>query len=538
MGAQGEIYIGGPGVTKGYLNLPEVTRQKFVTIDGERFYRTGDLGRYEGDNLAISGRVDFQIQLRGIRIEPGEIETVLAEDPTVKQAVVMVREDVPGDKRLVAYVVAREGQRCDPEALRQTLREVVPHYMVPAAIVSLAEFPLTPNGKVDRSALPAPSTEPVQDGVHAIEPRNRIELQLAAIWEQVLGITPIGVRDNFFALGGYSLLALRMFSAIEQTFGTRLPMALLFQAPTIEQLADVLADEGCTVRWRSLVAIQPEGKNPPFFAVPGVGGNVLVFARLAKLLGHDQPFYGLQARGLDGKEKPFMRVEDMAAHYIEEIRSVQLEGPYLIGGTCTGGLAAYEIARELTAKGEEVILAVIESWHPRSYLTHWSRPPYMLWPLLFVAMKIATYHRLMLGLPLRDWPTFWRGKMKRLWDLMHHTEVAEHQDEFLYKDQVSYATYHAAARYDLKPFRGQVLNVIASKHPLTNSTDDTRLVFGESAKGMSRTMYLPAEDSGRLFVAPHVQELATHLRTFWEEARVMLRRKGHDQGKGPSSRAA
>jgi thioesterase domain-containing protein len=329
-----------------------------------------------------------------------------------------------------------------------------------------------------------------------------------------------------------------MFSAIEQTFSIRLPMAVLFQAPTIEQLADVLAGEGCTVRWRSLVAIQPEGKNPPFFAVPGVGGNVLVFARLAKLLGDAQPFYGLQARGLDGKEKPFMRVEEMAAHYIEEIRSIQPHGPYLIGGTCTGGLAAYEIAQQLMAQGEQVILAVMESWHPRSYLTHWSRPPYLLWPILFVWMKITTYLRLMRRLPIQEWPSFWRGKLKRIWNLMHHTEAAEHQDEFLYKDQVTYATFHAVARYDLKPFRGQVLNVIASKHPLTNSSDDTRLVFGESALGMSRTIYLPAEDSGRLFVAPHVQELAHHLKTFWQEAWATLRNKSEDQGKGPSSRAA
>lgn len=542
VGIPGELYIGGTGLARGYRGAPHLTEERFVSSPfrtGERLYRTGDQVKWLPDGrLEYVGRIDHQVKLRGFRIELGEIESVLAEHPTVKQAVVIVREDAPGDKRLAAYVTAKDGQICDPQTLRRLLREAVPDYMVPAAIVPLAEFPLTPNGKVDRSALPVPSAEPVHDGPQAIEPRNRIELQLAAIWEQVLGITPIGIRDNFFALGGYSLLALRMFSAIEQTFGTRLPMALLFLAPTIEQLADVLADEGCTVRWRSLVAVQPEGKQPPFFAVPGVGGNVLVFARLAKLLGNDQPFYGLQARGLDGKEKPFMRVEDMAAHYIDEIRSVQPQGPYLIGGTCTGGLAAYEIAQQLTAQGEKVILAVIESWHPRSYLTHWSRPPYLLWPILFVGMKIATYLRLMLGLPVREWSTFWRGKLKRLWRLMHHTEAAEDQDEFLYKDQVTYATFHAVARYRLKPLRAQVLNVIASKHPLTNSTEDTRLVFGEAAMEMSRTVYLPAEDSGRLFVAPQVQELAIQLRTFWQEAWTMLGHKPDESGKGPSSRAA
>ncbi len=542
VGIPGELYIGGMGLARGYRGQPQLTAERFVSNpfrSGERMYRTGDQVKWLPDGrVEYIGRIDYQVKLRGFRIELGEIESVLADDSTVKQAVVIVREDVPGDKRLVAYVLPRDGAVCDPQALRRALREAVPDYMVPTAIVPLVEFPLTPNGKVDRRALPAPSVEPEHDGGQAIEPRNRLELQLVAIWEQVLGITPIGVRDNFFSLGGYSLLALRMFSAIEHTFGKRLPMAVLFQAPTIEQLADVLADEGCSVRWRSLVAIQPEGKKTPFFAVPGVGGNVLVFARLAKLLGGDQPFYGLQARGLDGREKPFMRVEDMAAHYIEEIRSVQPKGPYLIGGTCTGGLAAYEIAQQLTAQGEEVILAVMESWHPRSYLTHWSRPPYLLWPLLFVGMKITTYLRLMRQLPVREWGTFWKGKLHRLWNMMHHTESVEHQDEFLYKDQVTYATFHAVARYELKPFRGQVLNVIASKHPLTNSSDDTRLVFGEWAMGTSRTIYLPTEDSGRLFIAPQVQELAQHLAAFWEEAGAVMRQHPDGQGNGPASKAA
>ena len=236
----------------------------------ERLYRTGDQVKWLPDGrLDYVGRIDYQVKLRGFRIELGEIETLLADDPTVRQAVVIVREDVPGDKRLVGYVLAREGRSCDPLALRRALKDMVPDYMVPAAIVPLETFPLTPNGKVDRGALPAPSAEPVHDSAQAIEPRTRVELQLVAIWEQVLGIAPIGVRDNFFALGGYSLLALRMFSAIEQTVGIRLPMAMLFQAPTIEQLAAVLADEGCTVRWRSLVAIQPEGLTVVQWDCPG-----------------------------------------------------------------------------------------------------------------------------------------------------------------------------------------------------------------------------------------------------------------------------
>jgi amino acid adenylation domain-containing protein len=542
IGIPGELYIGGVGLARGYRGAPALTQERFVPspfLAGKRLYRTGDLVKWLADGrLDYIGRSDHQVKLRGFRIELGEIENILAQDSCVKQAVAVVREDVPGDKRLVAYVTAQEGQTCDPQHLRRGLRDVVPEYMVPSAVVVLREFPLTPNGKVDRAALPAPDVDSHPDEAQAVSPRNPLELQLAAIWEQVLGVTRIGVKDNFFDLGGYSLLALRMFSAIERTFGKRLPMSLLFQAPTIEQLADLLADEGCTVRWRSLVAIQPEGSKPPFFAVPGVGGNVLVFARLAKLLGEDQPFYGLQARGLDGKEKPFMRVEEMAAHYIAEIRSVQPEGPYLIGGTCTGGLVAYEMGQQLAAQGHNVILSIMQSWHPRSYVAHWNRPPYVLWPLQFVGHKVATYLRLMRGLPVEQWPAFWRGKLKQVWNLMHHAEATEHQDEFLYKDQVTYATFHAAARYRMKVFAGPLLNVIASKHPLTNSADDTRLVFGTSALGRSQTVYLPAEDSGRLFVAPHVQELAVYLQQFWRDVLAEFKPQAPDRQSGSERRAA
>ncbi|HET9963269.1 MAG TPA: thioesterase domain-containing protein, partial [Nitrospiraceae bacterium] len=220
------------------------------------------------------------------------------------------------------------------------------------------------------------------------------------------------------------------------------------------------------------------------------------------------------------------------------IRSVQPEGPYLIGGTCTGGLVAYEMGQQLAAEGQRVILSIMQSWHPRSYVAHWSRPPYVLWPLQFVLRKVASYLHVMRGLPIEQWPKFWRGKLKQVWSSMHQAEAAEHQDEFLYKDQVTYATFHAAARYSLKPFPGPLLNVIASKHPLTNSADDTRLVFGSSALGRSQTIYVPAEDSGRLFVAPHVHELALSLQRFWSEVADDFQPQTPDQDSGPARRAA
>ncbi len=542
IGVPGELYIGGSGLARGYRGLSQLSTEKFITnpfIPHERVYKTGDLVKWRPDGrLEFVGRMDHQIKLRGFRIELGEIETVIGTYPTIAQCVAIVREDVPGDKRLVAYVTLNPSAVLDARELKGFLREQVPDYMIPAAIVTLDAFPLTANGKINRHALPLPTEIPVQASAEPHGPRDRVELQLVAIWEQVLGIAPIGTRDNFFDLGGYSLLALRMFSAIEQIFGKRLPMALLFQTPTIEGLADVLRDEGCSARWTSLVAIQGQGTRRPFFVVPGVGGNVLVFARLARLLGEDQPFYGLQAQGLDGKAKPHTRVEDMARHYVEEIRSVQPAGPYLLGGTCTGGLVAYEIAQQLTAQGESVRLAIMESWHPSSYRTHWRRPPYAIWPVMFLVKKLITYVRLMNESPVKHWPVFWREKLSTIWGVVYGLHEHERHRDLAYQDQVTYAMFHAAARYDLKPYRGCVLNVIASNRRLTDARNDTRIVFSETALGGAQTVYLPAEDSGRLFVVPHVEQLARHLQEFWSPDSNPIRRDSAPSGDGQSSRAA
>ena len=331
VGIPGELYIGGLGLARGYRRAPDLTAARFIASPfpggGGRLYRTGDQARWLPDGrIDCLGRMDHQVKVRGFRIEPAEIESSLSEDATVKQCVVVVRQDRPGEKRVVAYVVPHEGHVLQPGQLRRRLRDQLPEHMVPAAVVQLEMLPLTPNGKVDRLALPPPSDEAPDGLMGSVPPRNRLELQLAAIWEQVLGVAQIGVRDNFFDLGGHSLLALQILGAVEQILGKRLPVALLLQAPTIELLAEVLSQEGCTIRWDSLVAIQPRGSKPPIFMVPGVGGNVLVFTRLAKQLGHEQPVYGLQARGLDGEARPFTRVEEMAAHYVQEIRARAADG--------------------------------------------------------------------------------------------------------------------------------------------------------------------------------------------------------------------
>jgi thioesterase domain-containing protein/acyl carrier protein len=276
-----------------------------------------------------------------------------------------VREEVPGEQRLVAYLVPEQGPVPTPRELQSFLKKTLPDYMVPSAFVPLDALPLTPNGKVDRRALPAPERLRPERGGAMVAPSDTLELQLAGIWEEVLGTWPVGLRDDFFELGGHSLLAVRLFVQIEKTFGRKLPLATLFQAPTVEQLADVLRQEGWSPPWSSLVPIQPRGSRPPFFCVHAHDGHVLVFKDLARHLGPDQPFYGIQALGLNGDQVPHSRVEDMAAHYVEEIQTLQPEGPYFLGGYCWGGRVAFEMAQQLCAQGQQVaLLALLDAYAP------------------------------------------------------------------------------------------------------------------------------------------------------------------------------
>jgi amino acid adenylation domain-containing protein len=370
-GIPGELYIGGVGLARGYLNRPDLTAEKFVPSlfsqePGARLYRTGDLARYRRDgNLEVLGRIDHQVKVRGFRIELGEIESVLTKHPDIQQAVVTAQEDDGGDRRLVAYIVAKQEPVATATELRSFIRAKLPDYMVPSLFVTLDALPLTPNGKINRQALvarPPGVSEPLEAGK---KPRNPLELELLRIWEDVLHVKSIGVSDNFFDLGGHSLVAVRLFAQIEKRFETKLPLATLFRAPTIEQLARYLHQEELTPSWSSLVPIQPSGSRPPFFCVHAHGGNVLNFRDLALRLGSDQPFYGLQAQGLDGRQVRHSRIQEMAAHYLDEIKTVQPQGPYFLGGYCFGGKVAFEMAQQLTTRGEQVaLLAVIDSYAP------------------------------------------------------------------------------------------------------------------------------------------------------------------------------
>lgn len=365
--AAGEIYIGGAGVARGYLNRPELTAERFVpdSFSGEagaRLYRTGDRARYFPDgNIEFLGRVDHQVKIRGNRVELREVEAVLAELPEVRDSVVIVREDEPGEKRLVAYIVIRDRGQSVTE-LRAKLKEKLPDYMVPSPVVLLQSLPLTPNGKVDRSALPKPDLRPELDPIR-VDARDSLELQLVDIWEKVLSIHPIGVDDDFFELGGDSILGARLFARIENRFGKRLPLATLFQVGTVAGLANLLRQKGWSPKWSSLVAIQPEGSRPPLYCVHACGAHVFIYRPLVRHLSSDQPVYGLQAQGLDGKTDSLTRLEDMAAHYVAEIREFQPHGPYYILGDTLGGLFALEMAHQLGIAGQEIALLAMLDTH-------------------------------------------------------------------------------------------------------------------------------------------------------------------------------
>jgi len=353
-GAVGELCIGGDGLARGYLGRPELTAERFAPHPfetGERLYRTGDLVRLRSDSaLELLGRIDHQIKLRGFRIELGEIEATLASHPAVRECAAAVRGDL-----LAAYVVLQPGSDLQnpSAAFRAYLAERLPDFMVPATYVLLDALPLSANGKLDRKALPDPERAA---GPERLGPRDALELQLVQIWEEVLNVHPIGVRDDFFAAGGHSLLAVQVTARIESRLGRTLPLAALLRHPTIERLAALLREDATPLLRTPLVELAP-GAGTPLFLVHPVGGEILCYVPLARRL--DRPVYGLQST------EEALSLEEMATLYLRHVREVQPAGPYLLGGWSLGGAVAFEMARQLEAQGETVErLVLIDSYAP------------------------------------------------------------------------------------------------------------------------------------------------------------------------------
>ena len=363
-GVIGELWIAGGGVARGYLNAPELTRDRFVAdtfsdMEGDRMYRSGDLARYTADgNLELAGRADTQVKIRGFRIELGEIESVLERHARIEQAAVVVREDVVGDKRLVAYVVA-DGDMPHPDDLRAHLAAFVPDYMLPSAYAELGAMPLTANGKIDRRALlqlDAPHS--TADSID-VAPNGYVEQQLRQIWVELLGRDDVGVADDFFRLGGHSLLAVAMMERVAAVFGIRPPLSVLFAAPTIQRLAAALVDRAQPDDSPIVCVQEGEQGRAPFFLFHGdIAGSGLYSRRLAKYLDAAQPVFTMGPHRIGGPAT----IHAMAADLLPHVVAVQPTGPYYFAGYCNGGMVALEIAQRLRARGDAVdMLAVIDA---------------------------------------------------------------------------------------------------------------------------------------------------------------------------------
>lgn len=528
-GVAGELYVGGDGLAHGYFNQPDLTAEKFVKhpfIPGAKLYKTGDLARFRPDGeVEFIGRVDHQVKIRGLRIELGEIESLLARHENISNCVVLAREDTPGEKRLAAYFIPKTQPAPTPADLRNHLKRDLPDFMIPSAWVCLKEFPLTPNEKVDRKALPAPDQNRPDLGKTFIAPRDMAEQQLAKVWEKVLGVQPIGVADNFFELGGHSLLAVKLFSQIDRVFGKKLPLATLFRAPTIEQMAKLFREEPAEKSWSTIVDIQPEGAKPAFFWIHSLGGDggggFFYYRKLAELLGPDQPSYGIRS-----PQQPFSKIEEMAAFYIKELRAFQPEGPYNLGGFCFGGVVAYEMACQLVEAGEEVgLLAVLESSPPNLQNKNgWNanNARHSIENLL-ENVKDFVHHKPEEQMAfLREKGRRLKAKLKGRVNSSQGGEVEAPQlkdvlDMTNYpKDYVKYAETHwsALTRFHPRPFAGPIHVFRARKQGLSNFNHT--LGWENIVSGEVRVDVIPGTHESML-QEPNVQILASRLRACLEE---------------------
>ena len=386
-GVTGELCVAGMALAEGYLNAPGLTEEKFLEWNTEnhekiRVYRTGDMARIlHDDQIEFLGRSDDQIKIRGFRVELGEIEVHLNELEEVQQAVVGVQEDTIGQKLLIAYLLmvrspsvmvkdkktaTDRGKALQPDTpvslsidrqqvYKKQLAKVLPAYMVPQEFVEIENFPMTQSGKIDRKGLPKVKTfTELSSADTYYSPSSPTESLIAKIWMKLLGLSKVSVRSNFFELGGYSLIGIRMMAAIEKETGTRLPLVSLFESPTIEELSAVITSTRDKIKWDSLVPIKSSGNRPPIYIVHGGGLNVSPFYNLLGKLDPEQPIYGIQAKGLNGVDDPPTSIEQIAAHYVSEILEHNPYGPYIISGYSFGGLIAYEIAQQLKGLGKQV----------------------------------------------------------------------------------------------------------------------------------------------------------------------------------------
>jgi aspartate racemase len=552
IGERGELFIGGHSLGRGYHNRPDLTAERFIPDPygpnaGGRLYQTGDAARYMNDGLIqFLGRVDDQIKISGFRIEPGEIEAVLSTHPGLRTALVIAKEESQGQKFLVAYFVpnnetdaetgAETASQPGPSSdeLRAYLKERLPEYMVPSVYVPLESVPLTPHGKVDRNALPAPQVSLSRVGREYIAPQNDLQQQLVDIWEELFKIHPIGITDNFFELGGHSLQMIMLVARVEERLGKRVSMAELFDDPTVEHLSGLIGHGRENLLQSLLVPMKPEGTLPPFFGPHASGGNVWCYKELVRYLGDDQPFFGVQPREAeDGMAVYHTEIEAMAADYVQAVRSYQPEGPYWLGGWSMGGAIAFEMARLLQQEGQEVaMVALIDTGVPEGEDSEYN------WAVLLSIFALD------LGLPksyIERGPA-WTPKpqmveLRKLWVDARRAGVVPSEMtliEFRKLFDIFKIYANATRRYNPQPYNGRVSLFLPAEDFNTIFKDD----YETAKKKSTRVKADPVEGWGRLATEvdihripgdhfsilhePNVQLLGEELRKAIEESRTRL----------------
>jgi len=527
-GIVGEIYIGGLGVAAGYVNRAQETQACFVPHPFEPanpslLYRTGDLARWNtDDSLEFLGRNDDQVKIRGFRIEPAEIAAVLATHEKVRACHVTVRRQSTGDIGLTAYVVLDDGagEPTSPGALRRLLSAHLPSYMVPTSLVAMDALPLTINGKVDVRALPDPDAASALGRTEYVEPRDAVERTMCQVWAKTLGIDRVGLDDNFFEIGGHSLLAARLFARLDEELGRSPTLAILFVAPTVRQLADHYRAEARPDQpARALVPLRSEGTRPPVYFLPGVFGNVVGYADLVNALGPDQPFYGLQSIGLDGLAEPLNSIEAMAQRCREEICAHQPHGPYAIIGACFGATVAYEVARQLMEVGE--VVAFLGLIAPTGREGEKATAPVLRAPRAvkraialasLVRERLRMYLEEMRGLSLVERLRYVVRKAGSLSSTAVKPRAFKGAQRELSQLEVYHANLSALDAFRRRPLLGrlltfEILETAEEKQPKSASSINWQAYW----QGPLEWHFLPGRDSGDMLAGPNAGAVAMRL---------------------------
>jgi amino acid adenylation domain-containing protein len=519
IGIPGELLIGGDGVAQGYWQRPDLTTERFIAnpfsaqpTTADRLYRTGDLVRYQADGrLEFLGRIDQQIKLRGFRIELGEIETLLIQHPSIKAAVVVVKSTEDGDC-LVAYLipaVTSMATNLDHVALRQFLRQKLPQYMLPTHLVMLDQFPLTPNGKIDHRALPQPSPADIQSVAIYVAPRNQLEQQLADIWAEVLKLAQIGIHDNFFEIGGHSLLVIKIVSQMERKMRQSIPVNQMFQTPTIASMAQTLTHRSIEPSSGCVVLLKPGRQDAPLFLVHAVGTSILFYQPLAQLLQSDRAIYVIQPALLHDPQLPIENLETLAQYYLQQIKQIQPQGPYYLGGASFGGCVVYEMAYQLEAAGEAVgRLILFDCSAPGGRQRRSGSSKYQAyWQTL---REIGPRY---IGTRIRHRLTYerWKFERRRLKAQIHvhamigHPIGTELQAEIIYQR-------HAALLddYTTKPYNGNLVVIWAEGEKDGIDLVEPDLGWRKYVSGKIKTYPIPGGHMS-IFEPPYVQALASCL---------------------------